>query len=143
MAYAWATLQAWGSKPFFNKLREVGKDLYHNNSGENDNRDGELDDTTLCISPDPACVQAQRPNARNLKKALPTHQEETVPEFLMDDAMGLWMRPGRQDKGKEERMAALELARSRQRVKAWIDSKPGLNFNSSTVPGTPEQYYNS
>jgi len=136
MAYASAVLKAWGSKPFLDTLLAIGKPILFKDLDESNN---EPDDTTPCIFPDPgartpmADARAQHLHTRNLMKAMPSHQEETTRDSMMDGVLGLWTRSTRQDKGKQEREAALELARTCHKVKAWIDSGPELDFSSSTA----------
>jgi hypothetical protein len=139
MAYASAVLRAWGSKSFLNTLSAIGKDIFYKDLDETDN---EPDDTTSCISPDPgaripmAGARAQRLHAGNLMKVMPHPQEETTPDSIMDGVLGLWMGSTRQDKGKQERQVALESAR--HKVKAWIDSGSGLDFNNNAARNDSE-----
>jgi hypothetical protein len=141
MAYASAVLRAWGSKSFLDTLSAIGKDIFYKDLDETDNKP---DDTTPCISPDPGArtpmaeARAQRLHAGNLMKVMPHHQEETTPDSIMDGVWGLWMRSTRQDKEKQEREVALESARTHHKVKAWIDSGSGLDFNSNAVRNDSE-----
>ena len=51
---------------------------------------------------------------------------------IMDGIMALWsLNSAKQSKGNLERTTAAEVARSREKVQAWIDSE--ADFNNSAV----------
>ena len=49
----------------------------------------------------------------------------------MDGIMALWTNAAKQSKGNLERTTAVEVARSREKVQAWIDSE--ADFNSRAI----------
>ena len=78
----------------------------------------------------PCSTQKRRLDTRNEKKARSTHSKKTTPS-LLDGVMAPWTRSSKQSKENQERTAASEVARSREKVQTWIDSE--ADFNSRAV----------
>ena len=118
IAYASAALRAWAPESFIHTVRAMAKDIYYKASPENDHK------LTRCEA------QKRLLDARNKKKAQATHSKKKMPD-LMDGIMGLWTNAAKQSKGNLERTTAVEVARSREKVQAWIDSE--ADFNSRAI----------
>jgi hypothetical protein len=111
LCYASAALNAWGPKAFIQNARAMAKGAYYNDR--------------ISDGKDPS-ARKRRLDARNKKKARAAHPEKRQLSDAMDVVLALWMRSARQDKGNRQSSTASDLAHSREKVQAWMDSAAEL-----------------
>jgi hypothetical protein len=117
--YAAAALRARAPESFIQTVRAMAKDICYKASPD----DGYT--STPCEAP------KRLLDARSKKKVKATHSKKEMPD-LMDGIMALWtLNSAKQGKGNLERTTAVKVARSREKVQAWIDSE--AEFNSRAV----------